>query len=581
MTPVRAAPGVVRGADGRGRAGRQRREPGLASDDPLFADGLVEYCRPAAVRAWPRDPATRRARAARLAEVELRGAAAPCSMIEARAAEPAARDRAAARMARGDAAAAIAAAPQRARGPHRDRRAGPFLPRRPGRAGRARRGRRGHCLFLHPAPERDPAHGGASCWACRATPSRSRCRRMGGGFGGKETPGQPAGLPSPRWSPSGTGRPAKCRSDRDDDMIDHRQAPRLPHRLRRRLRRRGPHPGRRVRPRRALRHVRRPVAGRSPTARCSTPTTPIICPRVRHHARCRCKTHTQSNTAFRGFGGPQGMVGDRARDRRDRARRWHGSARRPAGATSTAHGAERAQSRPTTRRVEDCVIQEIVDELEASVRLPAPARGDPRLERGEPDPEARHRADARQVRHLLHQHRDATRRARWCTSTPTARSHLNHGGTEMGQGLNIKVAQVVAEEFQVDIGRVKITATTTGKVPNTSATAASSGTDLNGMAARKPPRARSRRGWSPSLAERHQACARTRCVFLPDRMPRRRAGDPLRRGDLPRPTGARPTVGHGLLRARPRSTGTARRAGAGRSSISPTARRCARSRSTR
>ena len=61
--------------------------------------------------------------------------------------------------------------------------------------------------------------------------------------------------------------------------------------------------------------------------------------------------------------------------------------------------------------------------------------------------------------------------------------HLNHGGTEMGQGLYTKVAQVVADAFKVDIDRVKITATTTGKVPNTSATAASSGTDLNGMAA--------------------------------------------------------------------------------------------------
>jgi xanthine dehydrogenase large subunit len=61
--------------------------------------------------------------------------------------------------------------------------------------------------------------------------------------------------------------------------------------------------------------------------------------------------------------------------------------------------------------------------------------------------------------------------------------HLNHGGTEMGQGLNTKVAQVVAEAFQCDIARIKITKTTTEKVPNTSATAASSGTDLNGMAA--------------------------------------------------------------------------------------------------
>src|SRR5690606_29978850 len=61
--------------------------------------------------------------------------------------------------------------------------------------------------------------------------------------------------------------------------------------------------------------------------------------------------------------------------------------------------------------------------------------------------------------------------------------HLSHGGTEMGQGLYIKVAQVVADAFGVGLDAVKIMATTTGKVPNTSATAASSGTDLNGMAA--------------------------------------------------------------------------------------------------
>jgi len=59
---------------------------------------------------------------------------------------------------------------------------------------------------------------------------------------------------------------------------------------------------------------------------------------------------------------------------------------------------------------------------------------------------------------------------------------MNHGGTEMGQGLFQKVAQVAASRFGIDVGVVKITATDTGKVPNTSATAASSGTDLNGMA---------------------------------------------------------------------------------------------------
>ena len=61
--------------------------------------------------------------------------------------------------------------------------------------------------------------------------------------------------------------------------------------------------------------------------------------------------------------------------------------------------------------------------------------------------------------------------------------HLNHGGTEMGQGLMIKVAQIVAEEFQVDVERIVVSATRTDKVPNTAPTAASSGTDINGMAA--------------------------------------------------------------------------------------------------
>ena len=61
--------------------------------------------------------------------------------------------------------------------------------------------------------------------------------------------------------------------------------------------------------------------------------------------------------------------------------------------------------------------------------------------------------------------------------------HLSHGGTEMGQGLHTKVAQVLADAFCVPLDTVQITASNTGKVPNTSATAASSGTDLNAMAA--------------------------------------------------------------------------------------------------
>ena len=94
--------------------------------------------------------------------------------------------------------------------------------------------------------------------------------------------------------------------------------------------------------------------------------------------------------------------------------------------------------------------------------------------------------------------------------------HLNHGGTEMGQGLHTKVAQVVAEEFQIDLDRVRITATTTGKVPNTSATAASSGTDLNGQAALAAARAIKHR--LIDFAAEHWSVPREQVVFLPNRV---------------------------------------------------------------
>jgi xanthine dehydrogenase large subunit len=90
--------------------------------------------------------------------------------------------------------------------------------------------------------------------------------------------------------------------------------------------------------------------------------------------------------------------------------------------------------------------------------------------------------------------------------------HLNHGGTEMGQGLNIKVAQVVAHEFQVPLDVVKISATRTDKVPNTSATAASSGSDINGMAAQAA--ARTIKARLVEFAAREFNCVQV--VFGPD-----------------------------------------------------------------
>ena len=84
--------------------------------------------------------------------------------------------------------------------------------------------------------------------------------------------------------------------------------------------------------------------------------------------------------------------------------------------------------------------------------------------------------------------------------------HLNHGGTEMGQGLHTKVIQIVADVFGLDVSRVRISTTTTGKVPNTSATAASSGTDLNGMAAMRAAETIKLR-MADYLAKLYQSCA--------------------------------------------------------------------------
>jgi xanthine dehydrogenase large subunit len=80
---------------------------------------------------------------------------------------------------------------------------------------------------------------------------------------------------------------------------------------------------------------------------------------------------------------------------------------------------------------------------------------------------------------------------------------MNHGGTEMGQGLFQKVAQVAAQSFGVSVEQVKITATDTAKVPNTSATAASSGSDLNGMAVKQACDVISGR-MAEFLAQKHQ-----------------------------------------------------------------------------
>jgi len=193
------------------------------------------------------------------------------------------------------------------------------------------------------------------------------------------------------------------------------------------------------------------------------------------------KTHTVSNTAFRGFGGPQGMLGGE----RIIEEIAYALGKDPLEIRKANFYGELGSGRDVTpyhQKVEDNIIARIVGELEASCDYQA--RRHAIIEFNRTSPVIRKGIALTPVKFgisftltafnqagaLVHVYKDGS-------------IHLNHGGTEMGQGLYIKVAQVLADAFQVDIENIKITATTTGKVPNTSATAASSGSDMNGMAA--------------------------------------------------------------------------------------------------
>ena len=211
---------------------------------------------------------------------------------------------------------------------------------------------------------------------------------------------------------------------------------------------------------------------------------------------------------------PAGHGRRRARHRGDRLRRSARIRSRSASAISTAPTT--ATSRPITRRSRTTSSSRIVDELEASAGLCSGAARDIGafnansrfIKRGLALTPVKFgisftATHYNQAGALVHVYTDGS-------------VHLNHGGTEMGQGLYIKVAQVVAEEFQIDLDQVKITATTTGKVPNTSATAASSGTDLNGMAAQNGARQIKER-LTDFAAEKYQV-PRDQVLFLPNRV---------------------------------------------------------------
>ncbi|MEQ6329078.1 xanthine dehydrogenase molybdopterin binding subunit [Pseudomonas chengduensis] len=194
----------------------------------------------------------------------------------------------------------------------------------------------------------------------------------------------------------------------------------------------------------------------------------------------RCKTNTASNTAYRGFGGPQGMVA--IEEVMDAVARHLGKDPLEVRKLNYYGKTERNVTH-YHQTVEHNVIHEMTAELEQSCEyakrreeIRAFNANSPVLKKGLAMTPVKFGISftatfLNQAGALIHIYTDGS-------------IHLNHGGTEMGQGLNTKVAQVVAEVFQVDIERIQITATNTDKVPNTSPTAASSGADLNGMAAK-------------------------------------------------------------------------------------------------
>ncbi len=192
-----------------------------------------------------------------------------------------------------------------------------------------------------------------------------------------------------------------------------------------------------------------------------------------------CMTNTVSNTAFRGYGGPQGMLAiETIIDSIARHLRQPVEAIR----RRNYYGTDRNNVTPYGMTVEDNIIARVADELDRSVNLAgwrAAVDGFNRasltIKKGLATMPVKfgisfNRPSLNQAGALVHVYTDGS-------------VLLNHGGTEMGQGLFVKVAQVVAEAFQIDLDHIRVSATTTGKVPNTAATAASSGSDLNGMAA--------------------------------------------------------------------------------------------------
>ena len=476
LEPVRASRGVVAVLTAADIPGLNDCGP-IVHDDPILADGLVQYVGQPVfiVIADSHDNARRAARRAVVAYEDLPAILTPQA---ARAAgsyvlPPM-------RLARGDAESAFAAAPCRVKGElsvggqEQFYLEGQIAYAIPGED----RGMHVYCSTQHPS---EMQHVVAHALGLHSHHVTVECRRMGGGFGGKESQ-------SALWAAAAaiaaarTGRPVKLRADRDDDML--------------------------VTGKRHCFHYEYEVGydleGRILAAKVDMVSRagysadlsgPVATRAVCHFdnsyylsdvdIRAACgKTNTQSNTAFRGFGGPQGAIAieyvideiarNLGRDPLDiRRLNFYGKTER--------------NVTPYGQVIVDNVIHELVAELEQTSDYRARRaaiedwnRASPVLKKGLALTPVKfgiafNVTHLNQAGALVHVYVDGS-------------ILVNHGGTEMGQGINTKVMQVVAHELGVDLDRVRATATNTSKVANTSATAASTGADLNGKAAQDAAR---------------------------------------------------------------------------------------------
>ncbi len=477
LSAVRAAPGVVCVLTAKDVPGRNDVSP-WAGDDPLFADGLVQYIGQSlfAVAATSRQAARS---AVDLAKIEYDDLPALITIDQAMAAESFLE--APNVLARGDARVALDTSPHTCSG--RFYIGGQEHFYLEGQVAMALPGEDGamtvFCSSQHPS---EIQHTIAHVLHIPFAMVNVEVRRMGGGFGGKETHGN---LPAAAVALAArvTGRAVKCRYDRDDDMMitGKRHDFRIDYEIG--FDDRG--------------KILGLVVDQAVRCGMSFDLSQAIADRAMLHAdNCyvvpdilitsyRCRTHTQSATAFRGFGGPQGMLAmERMIDAIARSLNLDPLDVREANFYPAKDTPDRNQLgvTPYGMVVEDCIIQDLVGTLVASSdyrsRRAEIARwnsASPVLKRGISLSPVKFgisftKTEFNQAGALVHIYTDGS-------------IHLNHGGTEMGQGLFTKVAQVVADVFAVDPAVIAITPTHTAKVPNTSATAASSGSDLNGKAA--------------------------------------------------------------------------------------------------